>query len=158
MTELLSELLRYQWWADSRILAAGRRTPRLRKMARIRRALHHIVGVQRFFLSQMRSRAFDVQREMQPTASFDELEDRFAEIQAEVPTFTHEIGGLDLASVLDHPPLDQMRPNVRTAPVQVVLHSQHHRGQVASRLRALGGSSPAVDYLLRKKDNGRGSG
>jgi uncharacterized damage-inducible protein DinB len=92
-----------------------------------------------------------MQREMQVPATIDELEERLADTQREVDVFAGEISSLDLEKVLDRPPLDQMRPAVRTALVQVVLHSQHHRGQVASRLRALGGTPPTVDYILWKK-------
>ena len=35
--------------------------------------------------------------------------------------------------------------------LQTVLHSQHHRGQISTRLRALGGAPPTVDYIIWKK-------
>ena len=63
-----------------------------------------------------------------------------------------------VAAVRSHPPAaedEQLRtllpealPGVRTWLVQTVLHSQHHRGQVATRLRAFGGNPPTVDYIL----------
>jgi uncharacterized damage-inducible protein DinB len=32
--------------------------------------------------------------------------------------------------------------------MQVILHSEHHRGQVAMRLRALGAKPPVLDYIV----------
>jgi uncharacterized damage-inducible protein DinB len=39
----------------------------------------------------------------------------------------------------------------RTHLLQAVLHSQHHRGQIATRLRDLGGCPPTVDYIVWKR-------
>ena len=33
--------------------------------------------------------------------------------------------------------------------LQVVAHTTHHRGQVMTRLRELGGEPPLVDYVIR---------
>jgi uncharacterized damage-inducible protein DinB len=148
MTDLLADLYHYQSWADSQILAAVKQYPGAASDPEILKALHHIVGVQRFFLSQIRHTPFDIQHEMQVPSAFEELEKLFADTHAQIDAFTAEIPTLDFAVVLDRPPLDKMRPTIRTALVQVVLHSQHHRGQVASRLRALGAVPPTVDYIL----------
>jgi uncharacterized damage-inducible protein DinB len=32
------------------------------------------------------------------------------------------------------------------------MHSEHHRAQVATRLRALGGNPPMTDYILWVRD------
>jgi uncharacterized damage-inducible protein DinB len=36
--------------------------------------------------------------------------------------------------------------------MQVVMHSQSHRGQCASRLRAAGGQPPTLDFIVWLKD------
>ena len=36
--------------------------------------------------------------------------------------------------------------------MQVVMHSEHHRAQVAMRLRALGGAPPVTDYIIWVRD------
>ena len=43
---------------------------------------------------------------------------------------------------------------VAEALTQCVMHSQHHRGQNASRLRELGGEPPTTDYRRRRKAPG----
>jgi uncharacterized damage-inducible protein DinB len=50
------------------------------------------------------------------------------------------------------PGYPQFRLTVIDALMQAVMHSQHHRGQAAARLRALGGEPPTVDYILWLKD------
>jgi uncharacterized damage-inducible protein DinB len=37
---------------------------------------------------------------------------------------------------------------VAEALTQCVMHSQHHRGQNAARLRELGGEPPTTDYIV----------
>ena len=44
-----------------------------------------------------------------------------------------------------HPPLEI---TVEEALVQAVMHSQHHRGQNATRLRELGGEPPTTDFIV----------
>ena len=49
------------------------------------------------------------------------------------------------------------RSSFRDALMQVVMHSEHHRAQVAMRLRALGGTPPVTDYIVWVRDvRGRG--
>jgi uncharacterized damage-inducible protein DinB len=148
---MLSDLLAYQSWADSQILAAVKAHPTAATDPEVLKTLHHIVGVQRFFLSQIANQAFDVQREMQVPSSMEALEHLFTETQSNLTRFASTIAELDLTAVLDKPPLEKMRPTVHTALVQMVLHSQHHRGQVATRLRILGATPPTVDYILWAK-------
>jgi len=40
------------------------------------------------------------------------------------------------------------QPKVSEALMQVVLHTQHHRAQIATLLRALGGDPKPVDYIV----------
>ncbi len=44
------------------------------------------------------------------------------------------------------------RVSIREAMMQVVMHSQHHRGQCASRLRVFGGTPPTLDFIVWLKD------
>jgi uncharacterized damage-inducible protein DinB len=41
---------------------------------------------------------------------------------------------------------------VRDALMQVAMHSEHHRAQIAMRLRALGGAPPVTDYIIWVRD------
>ena len=152
MLEMLRSLFRHMAWADSQILAAGGAHPEAAADVELSRALHHIVRVQRYFLSRFLGRPFDLDAEMRPCDSFEELERRFRETHAEELAFVDRIGPEALAPILEFPPRTDIRPTVGEAMVQVAMHSQHHRGQCATRLRVLGVTPPTVDFILWLKD------
>jgi uncharacterized damage-inducible protein DinB len=148
MIETLRELFQYQSWADLQIVAAARPHG---EDAELRKTLHHIVVVQRFFLLQCSGGEFDTDLEMRPPETFEELETLFRETHAEELEFVAGLTEEAARAILDRPPLENMRPTVREALLQTVLHTQHHRGQLATRLRALGATPPTVDYILMPK-------
>ena len=150
---LLRELFAYQDWADSQIVAAVKAQPPAAEDGELRRILHHILVVQRFFLAQCAGRPFDSDREMRLLSNIAEVEELFRETHAGLEQWMDTAAAGDLARVLDAPALEAMRPSVATALLQTVLHSQHHRGQAAARLRALGLQPPTVDYIVWKKDH-----
>jgi uncharacterized damage-inducible protein DinB len=147
MLDLIRELFQYQSWADLQIVAAAKLYG---EDAELRKTLHHIVVVQRFFLFECSGREFNADLEMQPPDTFDELEQLFRDTHAEALEYVATLDAVALDTLLDRPPLDKMKPTVRTALMQTVLHTQHHRGQVAIRLRGLGATPPTVDYILMK--------
>jgi uncharacterized damage-inducible protein DinB len=151
MLEMLRSLYRHMAWADSQILAAIRPQPAAADPELIH-ALHHIVGVQRFFLSGFLNRPFDVAEETVPCATFDELEHRFHETHEDELAFVERLDPTALASAVEIPQIPGLRSTVGEVMMQVVMHSQHHRGQCATRLRTLGGTPPTVDFILWLKD------
>jgi uncharacterized damage-inducible protein DinB len=152
MIDLIRELFQYQAWADSQLIAAIKAHTPAAEDEELRKSLHHIVLVQRFFLHMCAGEAFNFEKEMAVPSAFDEVERLFSAIPEHAGRVLTGLSPGTLSNVLDRPPLDAMRPTVQTALTQAVLHSQHHRGQVASRLRSLGGTPPTVDYILWKKD------
>jgi len=148
MLDLIRELFQYQSWADLQIVAAAKPYG---EDAELRKTLHHIIVVQRFFLFECSGREFNADLEMQPPDTFEELEQLFRDTHAEELEYVATVEPASLNTVLDRPPLDKMKPTVREALIQTVLHTQHHRGQVATRLRALGATPPTVDYILMPK-------
>jgi uncharacterized damage-inducible protein DinB len=155
MIPMLRSLIAHQEWADETMLSAIGNHPGSAGDDLMRTTLHHIVVTQRAFLSLFLQRPFDVQQEMRVPGSLDELADRFRETHAEEAGFVSNLEDSDLARVLPMPWIEGARPTVAEALMQVVMHSQHHRGQCASRLRALGGNPPMVDYILWIRDRDR---
>lgn len=155
MLEMLRALYHYMTWADAQIVAAVRSLPDGEVDPELSRALHHIVGVQRFFLSGFLNRPFDVATELRPCATLDELEHRFQETHEDEMAFVDRLSPDALRSVAEIPQLPGVHPRVADLMMQVVLHSQHHRGQCATRLRVLGVTPPTVDYILWLKDRPR---
>lgn len=152
MVEMIRALYHHMAWADLQVLNAVHAHGAAAEDEELRRTLHHIVGVQRFFLSQFLKRGFDVESEMRVPATLDALEQRFRETHAEELAYIDSATADALATVIELAPLPGFHPTAGELMMQVVMHSQHHRGQCASRLRALGGAPPTVDFILWLKD------
>ena len=152
MIAMLRELFAHQAWADAKILAAVRSHMAASDDAELRKTLHHIVGVQRAFLALFLQRPFHLAREMQVPANLDEMEALFRQTHAEEIAFAGQVQEEAIAQMIEIPMLAKIRPTLGETMMQVVMHSQHHRGQVAARLRALGGTPPTVDWIIWLKD------
>ena len=59
----------------------------------------------------------------------------------------------DLSRPVDTPLFKDFHPSVQEALLQVVMHSQAHRAQCATRLRVLGGKPPTTDFILWVKQH-----
>jgi uncharacterized damage-inducible protein DinB len=152
MLDMIRALYHHMAWADTQMLAAvGVHAPAAED-EELRRTLHHIVGVQRFFLSRFLKRGFDVESETRIPSSMASLELLFRETHAEELAYIDTVDASALTPVVELAPLQGIRPTGGELMMQVVMHSQHHRGQVASRLRVLGGTPPTVDFILWLKD------
>lgn len=149
---VLAELYAHQEWADSKILEAVKAHPGAAEDQDLRTRLHHIVTVQRGFLAVLQNSPFDVAAEMRAPGSFAELEARFHEAHAGAAEFVGSIDEVAAARMIDMPWIPGLRLSVWQAMLQMVMHSQHHRGQCAMRLRELGGVPPMVDYILWLKE------
>lgn len=153
MTGMLQKLFQHQAWADSALLQAVRAQEGAWDDQKLRSAMHHIVMVQRAFLSLFLERPFDMQQEMIAPQSLDDLDRLFQEAHGEELAFVSQLETTDLGRVLDMPWIPGCRPSLAEALMQVVMHSQNHRGQCLSRLRALGGTPPILDFIVWIKDN-----
>ena len=149
------ELLQHLQWADasvwSGVLALG--TP---LDERLKGWLHHIHLVQRAFAHIWEGREV----EMSEPGEFEDAASLLVWGQGahrKLTTFLETVDEEALGQELAIPWTEQLteRFNQPISPVtlgqtmfQVVQHSTHHRGQVCSRLRELGGEPPMVDYIL----------
>lgn len=148
MLSMLENLFRHEAWADEQLLSAIAACKAAQDDAEILERLHHTHAVQRAFLHVFQGEQPD------PTAlerKFDSLDALHASMQR----YHHGIGEF-VASLsddaLESPITIPWFPNcpmpLAEALTQVVMHSQHHRGQNATRLRNLGGAPPLVDFIV----------
>lgn len=149
---LLAELYDHQAWADATMLASIRACPAAIDDEKIRHTLHHIVMVQRAFLSIFLNRPFDMAAESKAPESFDALVARFRETQPEELAFVKSLDESALSRIIETAWIPGTKLTLAQTMMQVVMHSQSHRGQCASRLRAAGGQPPTLDYILWLKD------
>jgi uncharacterized damage-inducible protein DinB len=152
MLPLLAELFDHQAWADATMLAAVRACPAACDDEKLRQTLHHIVMVQRAFLSIFLKRTFDMAAELKEPESLDAFAARFRETQAEELAFVGALDDSALSRPIETPWLPGTKLTLAQAMMQVVMHSQAHRGQCASRLRAAGGQPPTLDFIVWLKD------
>ena len=152
MIEMIQSLFQHQEWADTTLLRAVQAHLEAEKDAQLRSTLHHIVTVQRAFLSVFLERPFDVQKELQVPSSLAEEERLFIDTHEEERRFVGSLGESDLARGIEIPWIPGSRPSLAEALIQVVMHSQNHRGQCLSRLRTLGSTPPTLDFIIWLKD------
>jgi uncharacterized damage-inducible protein DinB len=152
MIPMIQSLFKHQAWADAAMLKAVAGQEGAFADEEVRKWLHHIVTVQRFFLSLVQGRAFDWEREKQLPETMDAMERLFEEAHADGAAYTARLDEAELARAIEFPLMKEFHPPVRDDLMQVVMHSEHHRAQVAMRLRALGGKPQNTDYILWIRD------
>ena len=163
MTETLSpavrhvqELARYMAWADATVWNAVLATTQAASDSRIAETLHHIHLVQHIFLQAWRGSAFAV-RERTEFSSLDEIAAWGQEAHRGVQAFADSVSAEEMERALRMPwaaHYEQRTGQTAGAHtlgesmLQVFLHTQHHRGQVCTRLREIGGVPPTVDFIV----------
>ncbi len=147
MNPILLSLFEHQFWADASLLKTVAAQPGAWQDAELRGMLHHILMVQYFFPVLILGLPFDSQRQMGESESLDELAQHFGKAQELQKQMLSTLGPESLLRVLEIPQLP-FKPTVEQALIQIVTHSQGHRGQCLTRLRILGAKPPALDYIL----------
>ena len=149
MIQLIQSLFAHCAWADTAVLQGVSAHEGAFSDNEIRKWLHHIVVVQRFFLSLLQQHPFDMERERKVPETIAEMEQRFQEAHTDGAAYTARLSETELARTIEFPvpSMKDFHPPVRDALMQVVMHSEHHRAQVATRLRVLGAKPPVVDYI-----------
>lgn len=151
----LNELYRHMEWADANVWRAVLISPEARADQKLRELFYHLHLVQRAFLRAWRGEPRDT-----PYPTFDETDSLvlwgrsyYPELRAHFVELTDEQilkpMRLPWGDIVERE-LGQKPETISVAEMmlQVPLHSQHHRGQINARLRAVGGEPPRVDYIV----------
>lgn len=147
MLPMIRELFNHQAWADATILTAVRNHAAACEDEALRKTLHHIVVTQRAFLSLFLERPFDAKTEFRVPSDLKDIEALFREAHREEIAYVGRLDEAGLSRVYDLPWIGG-RASTAEALMQVVMHSQSHRGQCATRLRAIGGNPPMTDFII----------
>ncbi|MCC7125740.1 MAG: DinB family protein [Acidobacteria bacterium] len=110
--------------------------------------LHHILLANRFWLLTLLGQPFVVDTESRPSASFDELIQRYAHTHEQQSAWLAAATEADLARILESEFIPGGRCSIAQALTQVCLHSHGHRAQCAKLLRRHGGTPPAMDFIF----------
>lgn len=152
MIAMFQSLFAHMAWADATILKAVDGEEGAFADEEVRKWLLHIVTVERFFLTLLQGRAFDWEREKVGPDTMAGMQRLFQEAHADGAAYTARLDEAELARTVEFPKMKEFQPPVRDALMQVAMHSEHHRAQVAMRLRALGAKPPMTDYILWIRD------
>ncbi len=151
----LNDLLRHMEWADSRMWEAVLSHAEAANMDEMRERLQHIHFVQRAFLKVWRGEPLNPK-----AASFDDHQSLLQWARTLYPEATSYVGALsaeDLERPVRMPWIEMFEqrmgqkaedPSLGETVFQVAMHSAHHRGQVSTRLRQLGGEPPLLDFIV----------
>jgi uncharacterized damage-inducible protein DinB len=149
------DLARYMAWADAAVWKAALGSDASAGDPALLDTLHHLHTVQHAFPQMWKGETLEVLER----SSFREATDlaRWGrEGHARVAAYLERASPSDLAREFQVPWSRRVEEltgqaaqplTVEESLTQVVLHTQHHRGQACTRLRELGGTPPTIDYI-----------
>jgi uncharacterized damage-inducible protein DinB len=152
MRAMLQNLIQHKGYADASLLRAIRQNDEAAQDDDLRRLLHHIILANRFWLIQNLGRPFALEEESRVPESLGAVASRYGETYVEELKWMSQLAESDLGNQLESPFIPGGRCSVAEGVMQVCMHSHGHRSQCATRLRLLGGTPPALDFILWLKD------
>jgi len=114
--------------------------------------LHHILVAHRYWIHLGQAPPFFVEEETMVPDSLDMIVARYQATQALERVWLDGLRESDLARVLESPFFPGRVIAMGDALMQVCMHSHGHRSQCATKLRAMGGEPPSLDFILWLKD------
>jgi uncharacterized damage-inducible protein DinB len=152
MLGMLQDLIRHKAFANASLLKAIRCQEAAAQDDELRKLLHHIILANRFWLMLSLGVPFEHEEESQIPDSLEAIASQYRETHTLELDWIFQAQDRDLARMLDTPFVPGRTFSVAQALMQTCLHSQGHRAQCATRLRLLGGSPPALDFVLWLKE------
>jgi len=158
METFLRDLMAYIEWANAVFFHAWGNSP-ARDNEEMRQRVGHLVGVQQAFLSILKGE----QPKTSPSGApptFDELIARAQISHRGLREFVQSLDAAPLAGNIHVPWFSDPPCNISVgeALVQAAMHTQHHRGQLMTRLKDHGGEPKNVDWIIwlwKQKPEGR---
>jgi len=150
MNPLLRDLLGHQYWADAELWNAIGSHAAAREDKAIHDRLHHIHQVQWFFVWAIGGGPQPAITTPGEYPAFDDLRRYARESHDRIGALLQSTPDSEWSSAVTvpwfrDPPLTISAAEALT---QMAMHSHHHRGQNAARLRELGGEPPTVDLIV----------
>ena len=144
--EILLEMARHQAWADAAHWKTLRENAALLEDAEIRTRLNHMLMTLKMLTTLARGQTPDA-AEMKEIDSIDELEVLMGKAHGDLAA-TLASADLDKMIALPRGPKGPFEAPAGVLLLQALTHSQHHRGQNASRMRQLGAKPPMTDFVI----------
>ena len=144
--EVLLELARHQVWADAAHWNTLRENTALREDAEIRTRLNHMLMALKMLTTLARGET-PAPAGMKEIDSIDELEAAMGKAHGDLAAAL-ESADLEKMIALPRGPKGPFEAPAGVLLLQALTHSQHHRGQNASRMRQLGAAPPMTDFVI----------
>jgi uncharacterized damage-inducible protein DinB len=144
--EVLLDMARHQVWADAAHWKILRENPALLEDAEIRTRLNHMLMALKMLTTLARGQTPDAHG-MKRIDSMDELEASMGKSHGDLAA-TLESENLNQMVALPRGPNGPLEAPAGVLLLQALMHSQHHRGQNASRMRQLGVKPPMTDFVI----------
>jgi uncharacterized damage-inducible protein DinB len=144
---MLTEMARHQAWADAAHWKALRAYPALLEDAEIRKRLNHMIQAPKMLSTLARGGTPDMSALKQEIDPPDEIEAAMHQANADLAA-NLATADFDRKISLPRGPQGPFEVPVGVLLLQAITHSQHHRGQNASRMRQLGVTPPMTDYIV----------
>jgi uncharacterized damage-inducible protein DinB len=152
MLEMLRDLIRHKGHANAALLKAIRQHDAAARDEELRKLLHHVLLANRFWFMLSLGHELDLQKESRVPESLEPLTALYRETHEQEIEWLSGIQESDLAKKLETAFIPRRTFSIAEGMMQVVMHSQGHRSQCATRLRQLGGTPPAMDFVLWLKE------
>jgi uncharacterized damage-inducible protein DinB len=148
MLDHVRQLLAHAEWANAVFFHVWSKSP-ARDHEEMRRRVGHVVGVQEGFLKTLKGEVPGGLPEG-PPPPFDQLKARAETGHRNLRAFAESLDERGLAGTVRIPwfPDPPCVITVAEALVQVAMHTQHHRGQLMTRLKDFGGEPKNVDWII----------
>ena len=144
--ELLRDMARHQAWADAAHWKALHENSTLLEDPEIRKRLNHMVMALRMLTALARGETPDPSgmKDIEPGG---ELEAALGKANAELIAALNTVD-LQKMTALPRGPQGPWEAPAGVLLLQAITHSQHHRGQNASRIRQRGATPPMTDFVV----------
>jgi uncharacterized damage-inducible protein DinB len=144
--EFLTDLAQHQAWADAEHWKALHENTALWTDAEIHTRLNHMLTAVKMLVARATGQTPDLaaMKQVQP---MDELEPLMKKAHADLAA---TVASADLEKVIALPrgPNGPFEAPAHALILQALMHSQHHRGQNAARMRQLDVKPPMTDYIV----------
>ena len=144
--EFLKDLARHQAWADALHWKTLHANAALLADADILKRLNHMIMACEMLAALARGESPDVAG-MKDRESVEEIEAAMTKANSELAA---TLGTVNLNKMIKLPrgPKGPFDAPAGVLLLQALTHSQHHRGQNAARMRALGVTPPMTDFVV----------
>ena len=153
MLDHIRDLFGHQEWADAEMWKAVEAQPGALEKEDIAKRFRHYHMTQYAYLLLLRKAHFDFRESLKrygDSVPPSQVKQHAIETHVEFRKFLESVSDSQLQEKVLIPWFKDPTFIVTTeqALVQVVMHSQYHRGQNATRLREAGGNPPTLDFVL----------